>query len=79
MAFWSASYIKVVSDHSGYRFPINLTNLPGINNAEYHDVHHSPTGLRHNYAQPWFTHWDQIYGCSKDPRDGKDLPGKKIV
>jgi sphinganine C4-monooxygenase len=79
MFFWSISYIKVVSDHSGYRFPVNLTNLPGINNAEYHDVHHSPTGIRHNFSQPWFTYWDVFYGCSKDPLDGQSLPGKKAV
>lgn len=78
MAFWSVSYAKTVSDHSNYRFPVNPTNLPGINNAEYHDVHHSPTGLRHNFSQPYFTFWDQVYGSYKDPLDGAALPAKKL-
>ena len=79
MFFWSISYIKVVSDHSGFKFPVNPTNLPGLNNAEYHDVHHSPIGVRHNFAQPWFTVWDRIYGCYQDPLDKAALPFKKLA
>ena len=79
MLFWSISYIKVVSDHSGYLFPINLTNWKGFNGASYHDVHHSPIGVRHNFAQPWFTYWDRAYGCYKDPHDGHKLPPQKVA
>jgi sphinganine C4-monooxygenase len=77
MMFWSTCYFKTVSDHSGLKFPLNPTNLPGINNAQYHDVHHSPTGLNLNYEQPWFCVWDRIMGSYKDPQDGIHLPSRK--
>ena len=79
MFFWSLSYIKVVSDHSGFLFPINCFNWRGWNGAQYHDVHHSPTGILVNYSQPWFTYWDRVYGCHKDPNDGVALPAKKCL
>lgn len=77
MCFWSLSYFKTVSDHTGLKFPFNPTNLPGWNNAEYHDIHHSPTGLQYNYAQPYFTFWDRVMGSYKNPLDGQALPGRK--
>jgi sphinganine C4-monooxygenase len=77
MLFFSISYMKTISDHSGLKFPLNPTNIPHWNNAQYHDVHHSPTGLKLNYSQPYFTFWDKIYGCFKDPLDGVEMPAKK--
>jgi sphinganine C4-monooxygenase len=77
MLFWSLSYFKTVSDHSGFKFPVNPTNIRGCNNAEYHDVHHNPKGIHYNFSQPYFTFWDQIYGSFKDPHDGVPLPEKK--
>lgn len=77
MIFWSVSYFKTVSDHSGLKFPLNPTNLPGMNNAEYHDLHHAPTGLHFNYAQPFFTYLDRFFGTYKDPRESTSLPKRK--
>lgn len=77
MLFWSLSYMKTVSDHSSLKFPFNPFNLPGLNNAEYHDVHHNPRGFTLNYSQPYFTHWDQLLGSYKNPADGVPLPSKK--
>lgn len=79
MWFWSISYIKVVSDHSNFKFPVNPFNWKGWNNAQYHDVHHSARGLRLNYCQPWFTYWDRIYGCYHDPLSKEPLPIKKSL
>ncbi len=35
---------------------------PLPNCAEYHDVHHQMTGLRYNYSQPFFVHFDVLFG-----------------
>lgn len=55
---------KTVSDHGGYAFPIFLDPL-GLffpNTAEYHDVHHQSNGLRYNFSQPFFIHFDVLFG-----------------
>lgn len=75
MLFWSVCYFKTVSDHSGFRFPVNPVNLPGCNSAEYHDVHHAPAGIRVNFSQPFFTFWDRVYGCCQPPETAP--PAKK--
>ncbi|KAJ1601389.1 hypothetical protein NDA14_002043 [Ustilago hordei] len=58
------STLKTVSDHGGYAFPWYLDPLHLIfpNCAEYHDVHHQMTGLRYNYSQPFFVHFDVLFG-----------------
>lgn len=73
MFFWSFSYIKTVSDHSNFSFPVNPFNIDGCNNADYHAVHHAPKGLRLNYCQPYFTIWDQVFGSFHDPKLGPSL------
>lgn len=35
--------------------------LPG-NNADYHDIHHQQFGIKKNFSQPYFVHWDIILG-----------------
>ncbi|SPO22958.1 related to SUR2 - sphingosine hydroxylase [Ustilago trichophora] len=58
------STLKTVADHGGYAFPWYLDPLHLVfpNCAEYHDVHHQMTGLRYNYSQPFFVHFDVLFG-----------------
>lgn len=39
------------------------------NNAAYHDIHHQQFGIKKNFSQPYFTHWDTILGTRMDPID----------
>lgn len=58
------STMKTVCDHGGYAFPwyIDPLHLLFPNCAEYHDVHHQMQGLRYNYSQPFFVHFDVVFG-----------------
>lgn len=62
------STLKTVDDHGGYAFPwwIDPLHLIFPNTAEYHDIHHQMQGLRFNYSQPFFIHWDVIFGTRMD-------------
>ncbi|KAH8929274.1 hypothetical protein BT69DRAFT_1307089 [Atractiella rhizophila] len=53
---------KTVDDHCGYALPFDPFQLMCGNNADYHDIHHQTFGIKKNFAQPWFTHWDAILG-----------------
>lgn len=61
---FSFSTVKTVCDHGGYAFPIWLDPLHLIfpNTSEYHDVHHQMQGLKFNYSQPFFIHFDVVFG-----------------
>lgn len=58
------STMKTVCDHGGYAFPawLDPIHLLFPNTAEYHDVHHQMQGLRYNYSQPFFVHFDVVFG-----------------
>ncbi|CAO1631713.1 unnamed protein product [Sympodiomycopsis kandeliae] len=58
------STMKTVCDHGGYAFPwwLDPLHLLFPNCAEYHDVHHQMQGLRFNYSQPFFIHFDVVFG-----------------
>lgn len=58
------STMKTVADHGGYAFPpwLDPLHLLFPNTAEYHDVHHQMQGLRYNYSQPYFVHFDILFG-----------------
>jgi sphinganine C4-monooxygenase len=58
------STLKTVCDHGGYAFPMWLDPLHLIfpNTSEYHDVHHQMQGLKYNYSQPFFIHFDVVFG-----------------
>ena len=73
--FFTISTFKTVCDHCGYGFPwyYNPIHLLFPNNAEYHDVHHQSKGLRYNYSQPFFIHFDTVFGTRVDPEDFKLL------
>jgi sphinganine C4-monooxygenase len=53
---------KTVDDHCGYRLWWDPCQLFFANNADYHDIHHQQYGIKHNYAQPFFTNWDYLLG-----------------
>lgn len=64
IVFFTFSIMKTVCDHGGYAFPpwLDPLHLFFPNTAEYHDVHHQMQGLRYNYSQPFFIHFDVLFG-----------------
>ncbi|SCV03409.1 LAME_0H10198g1_1 [Lachancea meyersii CBS 8951] len=54
--------LKTVDDHCGYALPWDPFQWIFPNNAVYHDIHHQQFGIKTNYAQPFFTIWDQLCG-----------------
>ncbi|PWN51970.1 hypothetical protein IE53DRAFT_367611 [Violaceomyces palustris] len=75
IVFFTFSTFKTVSDHGGYAFPWYLDPLHLIfpNNAEYHDVHHQMRGLKYNYSQPFFVHFDSLFGTRISAEDFRAL------
>jgi len=59
--FGFATY-KTVDDHCGYYFPWFPVHMIFGNNSDYHDIHHQHAGIKYNYSQPLFIHWDVICG-----------------
>jgi len=55
------STFKTVDDHCGYNLPFDPFQWFG-NNADYHDIHHQVIGIKSNFAQPFFIHWDFLMG-----------------
>ncbi|KAK9703872.1 Sphingolipid C4-hydroxylase sur2 [Basidiobolus ranarum] len=71
IAFFTFATIKTVDDHCGYSLPFDpLQRLFG-NNSAYHDIHHQLYGLKNNYSQPFFTHWDRLLGTYVSPTEIK--------
>ncbi|KAI0295358.1 hypothetical protein B0F90DRAFT_1751088, partial [Multifurca ochricompacta] len=60
--FFVLSTCKTVDDHCGYRLPFDPLQLFSGNTADYHDIHHQIIGIKSNFSQPWFVHWDVILG-----------------
>jgi len=54
--------LKTVDDHCGYRLPFDPLQMVFGNNADYHDIHHQVIGIKSNFSQPFFIHWDTILG-----------------
>ncbi|KAH8832534.1 sphingosine hydroxylase [Flagelloscypha sp. PMI_526] len=52
------SSFKTVDDHCGYSFPWDIFQWFSPNNADYHDIHHQIIGIKSNFSQPFFIHWD---------------------
>ena len=71
MVFFAVSTFKTVCDHCGYNFPwyYNPLHLFFPNSSAYHDVHHQSKGLRFNYSQPFFVHFDTLLNTRVDPDD----------
>ncbi|KAF8227534.1 hypothetical protein L208DRAFT_295524 [Tricholoma matsutake] len=62
------STLKTVDDHCGYNLPFDPLQLFG-NNADYHDIHHQVIGIKSNFSQPFFVHWDYLMGTRMTRRD----------
>ncbi|KAJ7050506.1 sphingosine hydroxylase [Mycena amicta] len=59
---FTTATLKTVDDHCGYRFPFDPLQMFSQNNADYHDIHHQKIGIKSNFAQPFFVHWDALLG-----------------
>jgi len=62
------STLKTVDDHCGYALPWDPLQLLFGNNADYHDVHHQTIGIKSNFSQPYFIHWDVFARHADDTR-----------
>lgn len=62
IVFYTFATMKTVDDHCGYALPWDLFRFVFPNNAVYHDIHHQMFGLKSNFAQPFFTFWDELTG-----------------
>jgi len=62
MFLFTVTTFKTVDDHCGYKLPFDPLQLITGNNADYHDIHHQAIGLKYNFSQPWFVHWDTVLG-----------------
>ncbi|KAL1746835.1 fatty acid hydroxylase superfamily-domain-containing protein [Schizophyllum fasciatum] len=62
LVLFVVSTLKTVDDHCGYKLPFDPLQLITSNNADYHDIHHQTVGIKSNYAQPFFVHWDTLLG-----------------
>ncbi|KAI0272613.1 hypothetical protein BC834DRAFT_840846 [Gloeopeniophorella convolvens] len=74
--FFVISTCKTVDDHCGYRLPFDPLQLFSGNTADYHDIHHQVVGIKSNFSQPWFIHWDVILGTRMTRRDIEDRRAK---
>ncbi|KAK4704961.1 sphinganine C4-monooxygenase, partial [Phenoliferia sp. Uapishka_3] len=62
MLFFALSTWKTVDDHCGFALPWDPVQHLFGNNADYHDIHHQIGGLKKNYSQPYFIHFDVLFG-----------------
>ncbi|KAG8717094.1 hypothetical protein FRC09_014747 [Ceratobasidium sp. 395] len=72
------STLKTVDDHCGYALPFDPFQLAFGNNAPYHDVHHQSYGLKRNFSQPFFVHWDTLLGTKMEPRKLSDKKDARL-
>ncbi|KZT70735.1 hypothetical protein DAEQUDRAFT_688586, partial [Daedalea quercina L-15889] len=72
MVLFLVSSLKTVDDHCGYSLPFDPLQLLTSNNADYHDIHHQVIGIKSNFAQPFFVHWDAILGTRMTRKDIED-------
>lgn len=69
MVLFTVSTVKTVDDHCGYNLPFDPLQLLTRNNADYHDIHHQAIGIKSNFAQPFFVHWDALLGTRLTRQD----------
>lgn len=62
IVLYTLATMKTVDDHCGFVLPLDPFQWVFPNNAVYHDIHHQEWGLKFNYAQPFFTFWDNLFG-----------------
>ena len=75
------STLKTVDDHGGYAFPwwIDPLHLVFPNTSAYHDVHHQMQGLKFNYSQPFFVHFDTLFGTRMSADKFKQLKAARAA
>ncbi|KAI0788822.1 sphingosine hydroxylase [Abortiporus biennis] len=66
---FTVSTMKTVDDHCGYKIPWDPLQFFSSNNADYHDIHHQQIGIKSNFSQPFFIHWDVILGTRMTRKD----------
>jgi sphinganine C4-monooxygenase len=76
MLFFILSTCKTVDDHCGYRLPFDPLQMVSGNTADYHDIHHQTIGIKANFSQPWFIHWDTILGTRLTRKDIEERRAK---
>ncbi|EIN06024.1 sphingosine hydroxylase [Punctularia strigosozonata HHB-11173 SS5] len=69
MLLFGFSTLKTVDDHCGYRLPFDPLQWISTNDADYHDIHHQIIGIKSNFSQPFFVHWDVILGTRMTRED----------
>ncbi|KAF8273125.1 sphingosine hydroxylase [Lactarius quietus] len=74
--FFSLSTCKTVDDHCGYSLPFDPLQWVSGNTADYHDIHHQIIGIKSNFSQPWFVHWDVILGTRMTRQDIEERRSK---
>ncbi|TIC19018.1 hypothetical protein E3Q13_01600 [Wallemia mellicola] len=73
------STYKTCYDHAGAQYPFDPFRYLFTNTSDYHDIHHQHFGLKYNFSQPFFVHWDDIFGTRLNRSDvrGKAIDSKK--
>jgi len=69
MLIFVVSTFKTVDDHCGYKLPWDPLQMFSGNTADYHDIHHQMIGIKSNFSQPFFIHWDVILGTRMTRKD----------
>jgi len=69
LLLFTISTMKTVDDHCGYSLPWDPLQWLTGNNADYHDIHHQIIGIKSNFAQPFFVHWDALLGTRMTRKD----------
>ena len=69
MLLFTLSNLKTVDDHCGYKLPWDPLQWLTGNNADYHDIHHQAIGIKSNFSQPLFMHWDVLLGTRMTRED----------
>lgn len=69
---------KTLDDHCGYSFPWDPLQMFSGNTADYHDIHHQTIGIKSNFSQPFFVHWDALLGTrmSREELEARRHKGK---
>ncbi|KAG8759326.1 hypothetical protein FRC14_006166 [Serendipita sp. 396] len=70
------SSLKTVDDHCGYSLPFDPLQILFSNNADYHDIHHQAIGIKKNFSQPFFIHWDTILGTKMTRKEVEERTKK---
>lgn len=72
------STLKTIDDHCGYELPWDPLQIIFPNRATYHDIHHQHFGLKTNFSQPFFVHWDTLLGTKYSNTEAYIADNKRI-